>query len=177
VSNTQPIKLLRPIFLIGFMGTGKSTVGVLLAAKLERRFIDLDAVIEEESHMTIAELFFNEREEGFRAREAALLRRVAAQGPHMVIAVGGGAPTYGDNLDFMLNVGTVVCLTASAEELVKRLGDAQSRPLLAGKDVRAEIERLLTARQPFYARAHVNIDTSGLQPSQVARRIAAELSA
>jgi shikimate kinase len=165
---------LKPIFMIGFMGTGKSTVGLLLAAKLERRFVDLDAVIEEEAHMTVAEIFFNEREGGFRAREAAALRRVATQGPQ-VIAVGGGAPAHGDNMDFMLHAGRVVCLTASVDELVQRIGDGETRPLLAGKDVRAEIERLFAQRQGFYQRAHLSIDTSGLVPSQVARRIAEAL--
>jgi shikimate kinase len=170
VPTSPGIKILRPIFLVGFMGTGKSTVGLLLAAKLERRFVDLDAVIEEEAHMTIAEIFYNEREGGFRAREATALRRVAAQGPQ-VVAVGGGAPAHGDNMDFMLHAGKVVCLTASVDELAARVGDAQTRPLLAGKDVRAEIERLLAARQKFYERAHLTIDTTGLVPSQVARRI------
>lgn len=169
--TSQSIKVLRPIFLVGFMGTGKSTVGLLLAAKLERRFVDLDAVIEEEAHMTIVEIFFNEREPGFRAREAAALRRVAAQGPQ-VIAVGGGAPAHGDNMDFMLHAGRVVCLTATVDELVRRIGDPESRPLLAGKDVRAEIEKLLPLRQPYYARAHLTVDTTGLVPSQVARNIA-----
>jgi shikimate kinase len=170
VPTSPGIKVLRPIFLVGFMGTGKSTVGLLLAAKLERRFVDLDAVIEEEAHMTIAEIFFSEREGGFRAREATALRRVAAQGPQ-VVAVGGGAPAHGDNMDFMLHAGKVVCLTASVDELAARVGDAQTRPMLAGKDGRAEIERLMAARQKFYERAHVTIDTTGLVPSQVARRI------
>jgi shikimate kinase len=174
VPTSQNIRTLKPIFLIGFMGTGKSTVGLLLGAKLERRFVDLDAVIEEEAHMTIPEIFFNEREAGFRAREAAALRRVAAQGPQL-IAVGGGAPAHGDNMDFMLHAGKVVCLGASVDELVQRIGDPQSRPMLAGKQVRAEIDKLLPERQRFYARAHLSIDTSGMVPSQVARRIAEEL--
>jgi shikimate kinase len=161
---------LKPIFLVGFMGTGKSTVGLLLAARLERRFCDLDAVIEEEAHMTIAEIFFNEREAGFRAREGAALRRVAAAAPQ-VIAVGGGAPAHGDNMDFMLHAGKVVFLTASVDELALRVGSAETRPMLAGKDVRAEIERLLATRSPHYARAHLTIDTTGIVPSQVARQI------
>jgi shikimate kinase len=165
---------LRPIFLVGFMGCGKSTVGLLLAAKLERRFVDLDAVIEEEAHMTVAEIFFSEREAGFRAREAAALRRVAAQGPQ-VIAVGGGAPAHGDNMDFMLHAGKVICLSATADELVQRVGDGATRPMLAGKDVRAEIEKLMTLRQPHYARAHVAIDTTGLVPSAVAKAIVEEM--
>ncbi|MDB4968262.1 MAG: 3-dehydroquinate synthase [Myxococcales bacterium] len=167
-------RILRPIFLVGFMATGKSTVGLLLAAKLERRFADLDAVIEEEAHMTIAEIFFNERESGFRAREAAALRRVAAQGPQ-VIAVGGGAPAHGDNMDFMLHAGKVICLTAGVDELVRRIGDASTRPMLAGKDVRAEVEALMAQRQPYYARAHVAIETTGLVPSAVGKAIVEEL--
>jgi shikimate kinase len=180
-------KTLRPIFLIGFMGTGKSTVGTLLAGKLERRFVDLDAVIEAEAHMTIRELFFQEQEAGFRAREAEALRRVITQGPQ-VISCGGGAPTWGDNLEVMLSAGTVVCLTASIDELVRRIGDPRSRPLLAGVGaagaersgtdaVSSEVERLLALRQQFYARAHLMVDTTGLAPSQVARRIAQELTA
>ncbi len=172
--TSQNIRILKPIFLIGFMGTGKSTVGLLLAARLERRFVDLDAVIEEEAHMTIPEIFFNEREAGFRAREAAALRRVAAQGPQL-IAVGGGAPCHGDNMDFMLHAGKVVCLTADTDELVRRIGAAETRPVLAGKDVRGEIEKLLPQRQKFYQRAHLLIDTTGMVPSQVAKRIAEEL--
>ena len=168
--TSQSIRQLRPIFLIGLSGGGKSTVGLLLAAKLERRFVDLDAVIEEEAHMTVAEIFFNEREPAYRAREAAALRRTAAAAPQ-VIAVGGGAPAHGDNMDFMLHAGKVVLLTASTEELMRRLGSAETRPLLAGKDVRAEIEKLLAQRQPYYARAHVTVDTTGLAPSQVAKQI------
>ncbi len=170
--TSQSTKVLRPIFLIGLSGGGKSTVGLLLAAKMERRFVDLDAVIEEEAHMTIAEIFFNEREQGFRAREAAALRRVNAQGPQ-VIAVGGGAPAHGDNMDFMLHAGKVVLLTASTDELVRRLGNAETRPMLAPMvpDLRAEIEKLMLQRSAAYARAHYTVDTTGVVPSAVARQI------
>ncbi|HEX8950662.1 MAG TPA: shikimate kinase, partial [Polyangia bacterium] len=78
---------------------------------------------------------------------------------------------HGDNMDFMLHAGKVVYLTASTDELVRRLGGAETRPLLAGKDVRAEIEKLLAARRPAYERAHITIDTTGLAPSQVAKQI------
>ena len=71
----------------------------------------------------------------------------------------------------MLHAGKVVLLTASTEELMRRLGSAETRPLLAGKDVRAEIEKLLAQRQSYYARAHVTVDTTGLAPSQVAKQI------
>jgi shikimate kinase len=165
----------RPIFLVGFMGTGKSTVGLLLAARLERRFVDLDTRIEEEAHATISELFLDEGETRFREREAAALERLAQEGTH-VVAVGGGAPTYGRNMDRMLAAGAVVALSASIEEIVARVGDAATRPLLANvPDRRAEVERLLAARAPFYGRAHFAVDTTGLAPSQIARQIAEEL--
>jgi shikimate kinase len=78
-------------------------------------------------------------------------------------------------MDFLLHAGRVVCLTASVDELVHRIGDAATRPLLAGKDVRSEIERLSQMRQPYYVRAHFSVDTTGVVPSQVARTIAEEL--
>lgn len=163
--------------MIGFMCTGKSTVGPLLAARCERRFVDLDAVIEAEAQATVKEIFAAEGEKGFRAREAAALRRVAGEGPQ-VIAVGGGCPVYGDNMEIMLAAGQVVCLTASPDEIAARAGDTSTRPLLAGQhDVRAEVVRLMEARQPHYARAHLTVDTTGRPPSQVARKIAEELGA
>jgi shikimate kinase len=154
-----------PIFLIGFPGSGKSTVGLLL-----------DAVIEQEAGATVREIFAAEGEAAFRAREAQALRRVASAGPQ-VVAVGGGAPCFGDNLDVMIGAGVVVCLSAPVPVLVQRLGDAATRPLLAGTDLQAEVTRRLAEREPYYRRAPVQVDTAGLVPSQVAARVAQELEA
>ena len=112
---TSPsIKVLRPIFLIGLSG-GRQVDGGRCCWRRSWSAASSTStrVIEEEAHQTIAEIFFNEREAGFRAREAAALRRVTAQGPQ-VIAVGGGAPAHGDNMDFMLHAGRSCCLTADA---------------------------------------------------------------
>jgi shikimate kinase len=161
-----------PIFLIGFPATGKSTVGPLLAAKIGRRFVDMDGVIEQEARATIRELFQTEGEAAFRVREAAALRRMATGGPQ-IIAVGGGAPCFHDNLVAMSEAGLIVCLTASPDEIVARLGQDTTRPLLQGtRDLLGEVKRLLEARRPFYEEAPILVDTTGRLPSQVAAEIA-----
>lgn len=165
----------RPLFVAGFMGTGKSTVGQLLAARLGRTFVDLDERISEEAQATIPELFVAEGEAGFRAREAEMLARVCTEGDR-VVAVGGGAPCFGDNLERMLAAGVVVGLSASADAILTRIGDASTRPLLAGTvDRQAEVVRLLAERQPYYQRADFTVETSGVAPSQVLAKILKEL--
>jgi shikimate kinase len=167
----------KPIFLVGFMGTGKSTVGALLAARLGRTFVDLDGRIEQEAGATLSELFATVGEPDFRRRETEALGRVLAEGPQ-VVAVGGGAVAHHNNLDRMLAAGVVVCLRATPEVILQRIGDASTRPLLAAApDKPAEVARLLYEREPFYARAHLSVDTSLLAPSQIATRIVAELEA
>src|SRR5438046_168741 len=149
------------------MGTGKSTVGRLLAARLDRPFVDLDDRIVADAGATIPEIFAGEGEAGFRKREAAMIARVAGEGP-LVVAIGGGAPAHGDNMDRLLAAGGVVCLTASIDEILARVGDGESRPLLAGKtDRRGIVERLLHARAASYARAHYVLDTTSRPPSKV----------
>jgi len=165
----------RPLFVAGFMGTGKSTVGSLLATRLSRTFVDLDERIVEEAQATIAELFVAEGEAGFRKREAEMLARVCKEGG-VVVAVGGGAPCFGDNLDKMLAAGVVVGLNATAEEILTRIGDASTRPLLARAiDRPAEIARLTAERGPYYARVDFTVDTTGVAPSQVLGQILKEL--
>src|SRR6476659_944624 len=90
----------QPLFLVGMMGAGKSTVGPLVAAKLRRRFVDLDAVIEHDAGATVREVWDAEGEEEFRKREAAALAKVASEGAQ-VIALGGGAPCFGDNAEVL----------------------------------------------------------------------------
>ncbi len=166
----------RPVFLIGFMGTGKSTVGRLLAARLARPFVDLDEQVESEANASIPEIFAAEGEAGFRRREAEVVRRVTGEGGAQVIAVGGGAPCHGDSLERLLAAGVVVGLDASATEILTRVGDASSRPLLAAAaDPRAEVSRLLGVRAAFYARAHTTVHTDGVAPSAVVARILEEL--
>lgn len=121
------------IFLIGFMGSGKTTLGKALAQKLGVDFIDLDLYIETRYHKTVREIFAESGEERFRQIEKSLLHEVA-DFENVIIAAGGGTPCFFDNIDYMNGHGTCVYLKASVEELCKRLaGGRESRPLLRGK--------------------------------------------
>ena len=156
-----------PIFLIGFMASGKTTVGRLLAERLEWTFVDLDKLIEDGAGKTVSDIFAAEGEAGFRKRETEALQEVARR-RKTVVATGGGAPCREENLEAMLGAGRVFWLHVSAEEAVARAGKVSGRPLLDGAaDPVAEAGRLLDARRPFYERAHAGMDTVGLSPKQI----------
>jgi shikimate kinase len=160
-----------PIFLVGFMASGKSTVGRILAARLGWEFRDLDRVIADEAARTIPEIFSAEGEDGFRRREADALRRVATL-RRTVIATGGGAACQEDNLAAMLGAGSVVALAVTADEVMRRAGPRSTRPLLAGAaEPLAAASELLRAREPFYARAHARVETAGRTPEEVAAEV------
>ncbi len=158
----------KPVVLIGFMATGKSTVGRLLATQNGLRFVDLDEVIESSAAVAIPDIFRTEGEAGFRLRErVALLETLSAQGT--VIATGGGAACQPGNLEAMLASGTVVALGVSAEEAIRRTADSGGRPLLDGQGDRlARARQLLASREPYYNRAHLRIETDGKEPDRIA---------
>ena len=160
-----------PIFLIGFMASGKTTVGRLLAERLDWTFVDLDTVIEDGAAQTVAAIFAAEGEAGFRKRETEALREVAKR-RKTVVATGGGAPCRNENIEAMLAAGRVFWLDVSAEEAVQRAGKASGRPLLDGAaDPVAAARDLHRVRQPYYAQAHASVDTLGLSPKQIVDRI------
>ena len=160
-----------PIFLIGFMGSGKTTVGGLLAERLGWSFADLDDLIVRSAGLTVAEIFAREGEEGFRRRETEAVRAAAA-GRRSVVATGGGAACREENLELMLASGRVVALAVSAAEAVRRTGTRSGRPLLDGSaDPLAAETALLSVRQPFYARAHLRVETDRRTPAEAAGEI------
>jgi shikimate kinase len=160
-----------PIFLIGFMGSGKTTVGGLLAIRLGRVFADLDDLIVQAAGLPIPEIFAQEGEAGFRRREMEALR-AAAGGRDTVVATGGGAACREENLALMLASGRVVALEVSAAEAVRRTGRRSGRPLLDGSaDPLGAATELLVKRQPFYARAHLRVDTGGRTAEEAAEAI------
>ena len=166
----------RPIVIIGFMGTGKTTVGRLVAGRLGWRFVDLDAVIEELAGKKIPDIFRGEGEAAFRRLEAAALGR-ALGGERTVLATGGGAACQEANLAMMLERGRVVALSATPEEVLSRAGRASGRPLLDGaSDPLAQARALLREREPYYARAHVRVDTVGKSPEDVAAEVLAAVA-
>ncbi len=160
-----------PIFLIGFMGSGKTTVGGLLAERLGWSFADLDDLIVRSAGLTVAEIFAREGEEGFRRRETEAVRAAAA-GRRSVVATGGGAACREENLALMLASGRVVALAVSAAEAVRRAGSRSGRPLLDDSaDPLAAATALLSARQAFYARAHLRVETDRRTPAEAAGEI------
>jgi shikimate kinase/3-dehydroquinate synthase len=161
------------IVLVGFMGSGKSTVGPMLAQRMRRPFVDLDAEIEADAGCSVSEIFGREGEAGFRQRESRVLRRVLST-EGRVVAVGGGAPMDDANWEWIRSGNCVVALVAEAAELAQRLNGATQRPLL-GRDARAAIASILPGRMPRYAQADLVSKTDGLDPVAVAHGIAEQL--
>ncbi len=155
----------RPVFLIGFMGSGKTAVGGELAALLDIPFVDLDDVIEAAAGKSIPEIFAESGEEHFRRLERSALAEVAAS-PAAVVATGGGAPCHDGGLELMRERGMVIALTAPLDELLERAGDPGSRPLL--QQPRERIRALCEERTSVYRQAHVGISTEGLPIEAVA---------
>lgn len=149
------------LFLTGYMGSGKSAMGRILATQLGYCFIDLDHYIEGKFHKTIAQLFESEGEEVFREKESLCLREVG-EFENVVVATGGGAPCFFDNMDYMNRQGTTIYLKLTPEQLMKRLvnGRAGVRPLISGKtpdELRHYIGTMLERRSRFYEQSKVVI--------------------
>lgn len=156
----------RTIVLAGFMGTGKSSVGRRLAARLGREFVDTDALIEQEAGTSITRIFADRGETEFRTREKRAVA-VAVGEKGRVVAVGGGAILDRENLAAMKAGGPVVCLTARPEIVLSRVVHDTGRPLLQGPQPLETIRGLMAERADAYARADVTIDTSDLTPDEV----------
>lgn len=153
------------VYLTGFMASGKSTVGPLLADALGYRFVDLDWLIEARAGQSIPMIFAEGGEAAFRAAEAEALDETT-RSRRMVVATGGGALVTPAALRTARMAGPVVWLRASVEATLDRLGDAVGRPLLAGPDgrplwghaLRQRVEALMGEREPFYAQADLTLD-------------------
>lgn len=169
------------VYLTGFMGSGKSTAGPLVARRLGWRFLDLDDVIAERAGRSIPELFEDGGEKDFRRREAEALRRVSEEAGEAVVATGGGALVPEENRRRARQSGLVVYLRAPARVLAERLArEAAERPLLqdedgkplAGAALTRRIERLLSERRRFYEQAPLAVDTADASPEETAAIIA-----
>ena len=161
---------MKNIVLIGFMGTGKSCVGQLLARKLGWRFIDLDEQVELAIGMSIAEYFEQFGEAAFRDQESAAVEAVALQN-RLVVATGGGVVLRQQNIDRLKATGILVCLSASEAEIVARTRGDRLRPLLNRPDRLQVIRELLAARKPQYRQADYWFETDGKTEAAVAAAI------
>ena len=144
------------IFLIGYMGAGKTTLGKAFARAMGLTFVDLDWYIEERYHKTVSQIFAERGEDGFRELEKRMLHE-ASDFEDVVISVGGGTPCFFDNMDYMNQVGETVFLDVDNQVLFRRLKVAkQQRPLLANKtdeELMAFIQEALEKRLPHYTKA------------------------
>ena len=162
------------------MGTGKTEVGRRLARTIGRAFVDTDRLVETKAGRSVAAIFAERGEAGFRALERAAVVEACAL-PDAVIATGGGTLIDPESRRRLAEAGPVVCLTASPAEILRRVGDPASRPLLAGTasepERLARIRDLLAMRAAVYRSASHTIDTTGLAVDQVVERVRAVVEA
>ncbi|NQU41168.1 MAG: shikimate kinase [Lentisphaerae bacterium] len=161
---------MRNIVLIGFMGTGKTSVGRKLATALGLSFVDMDAIIEEREGRPITEIFATDGEPYFRDLERNLVCELAAR-EGLVVGTGGGVVLNPDNLSDFAATGLLVCLQASPETILDRVAHDTTRPLLAGEDKMKKILGILESRQPLYAALPHQVDTDGLTIAEVSEHI------
>jgi shikimate kinase len=158
------------IFIIGYMGSGKSTVGKALSEQLDYEFIDLDKFIESEYKQTIPQIFATKGEKEFRAMEHNALKKFIDK-DNIVIACGGGTPCYFNNIELMNNNGNTIYLKMSVDTLVKRLKtEKDSRPLIANKtdeELRAFVNRQLEKREDVYHKAQYTVKGKDLNVNEL----------
>lgn len=160
----------RNVVITGFMGTGKTTVGRIVANLLDRPFFDTDEVIARRTGLAVPDIFAHRGETHFRERETEALNMLTRTGGK-VIATGGGSLLDAENVSLVEAAGIIFCLEARPDIIEQRLRGCTSRPLLSGNDLGLQLRRLLAQREAAYRRLPNHLDTSGCDPQQVATRV------
>lgn len=164
------------IVLIGFMGSGKSTIGINLSYRLQCVLTDTDKVIEKKEGRSISEIFAAEGEEYFREKETELLKKLREERTRQIFSVGGGTPLRAENRKLLRELGTVVYLKVSPKTVCERLRGDTTRPLLQGENPMEKIRTLLDEREELYREAaDIIVETDGKKPAQITEEIAALL--
>ena len=162
------------IYLIGYMGCGKSTLGRRLAKHLNLEFVDMDHYIEMRNHKSVPQIFAEEGEVEFRKKERKALEELS-EFSNIVIATGGGAPCFFDNIDLMNNTGTTIYMNIDPAILADRLIHSKTeRPLIKGKsqeELTVFIDEMLTKRRPFYSQAKHEITEPDIDLEQIKKLI------
>lgn len=156
------------IVLLGFMGTGKTSVAKRLADDLRRQFIEMDTVIEEREGMSINEIFSKRGEPYFRKVESAIVKELGSKNG-LVISAGGGVVLDPENIVELRKNGILICLNATPEEIYKRIGNERHRPLLNVEDPLKKIKELLDYRRVYYDKIPIQIDTTGKGVDEVVK--------
>ena len=162
--------IMNNIVLTGFMGTGKTAVGKELARLLDIPLVDIDTEIEKLEQTTINDIFRQRGESGFRDIETDMIKKIS-RGGRSIISTGGGAVLKDENMEALRKSGIIICLMASPETILQRVGNNDERPLLQGENPFMKIKDLLRFRKPFYDKADIIIDTDNRTPLQVAEEI------
>lgn len=167
---------MKNVILIGFMGCGKTTVGIRLSYRIRRVLEDTDKRIEKEQGITISEIFAQKGEAYFRDLETDLLRRLSKENYQRVISTGGGLPMREENRTLLRQIGTVVYLRIKPETVYQRLQNDTTRPLLQCEDPLGRIRELMEQRAPLYEEAaHIIVDVDDLDMEQVLERITEQI--
>jgi shikimate kinase len=165
----------RPnIVLCGFMATGKSSVGKVLAKIISYEFVDMDIAIEKEEGVPIPQIFATQGESAFRTLESRMVEQLADK-KGLVIATGGGAIVNPKNLEKLKSCGVVVTLTADIPTILQRVGSGEDRPMLQAEDRVERIKTLLQNRASSYAQADILLDTSSLTIEEVVQQLMGRL--
>lgn len=160
------------ILLIGFMGSGKSTIGYRLSCEFKRRFLDTDKLIEQMEGMTITALFAQKGEAYFREKETECLKGLSKEPGSRIIALGGGTPMRENNQELIKRLGTVVYLKASGETVYNRLKKDKTRPLLQCENPKERICALIAERGPVYEKlADIVITVDDKQMFEIVKEI------
>lgn len=166
---------MEKIYLIGFMGTGKTNAGLVLSKILKYDFLDMDEIIEGRERMSIKDIFSKLGEDYFRIRERDLLFEISNK-QNVVVSTGGGTPCFFDNIEIMKKTGFVVYLSLNEFEILNRLkenDEKNKRPLLNGRQEK-DILLLLKDREKFYSKAHYIIDCSNKTVDSISKEIKVE---
>ena len=164
------------LFLVGYMGCGKSSLGKKLARAMGVRFVDTDAEVESREGATIADIFHYEGEEYFRKSERYILEELATSDEDMVVSTGGGLPLWRDNMELMNQVGTTLYLKRTAEQIASRLSPhgREKRPKLRGlndEELVAFMRENMAQREPYYLKAALTIECTPLSDVELVTKI------
>ncbi|MBO7312471.1 MAG: (d)CMP kinase [Alistipes sp.] len=168
------------LFLVGYAGSGKSSLAKRLSRRLGVKFLDTDKLVEEREGASIADIFFYQGEEYFRQAERSVVEDIIASGFEGIVATGGGLPTWGDNMERMNGEGVTIYLQRSPEQILSRLSDygRERRPMFRGKsdeELLSFMHEHIAQREPYYAQAQMVIDCNTMSDDDVVSYIANNL--
>lgn len=166
--------------MVGYAGSGKSSLGKRLARRMGLRFVDTDNVVEQQVGAPIADIFHYEGEEYFRIAERRAVESLANEAMDLVIATGGGLPTWHDNMEWMLRSGVTIYLRRSPEQILSRLSayGREKRPMFRGKSDEELLEFMrqqMVVREEYYAQAHISVDCTTMSDDDVVEYIVNKL--